>query len=380
MTTARACQRVKDEAGHLGFSMVGVCPAVTPSGAQHLDDWLAAGYAGEMHYIGDRREAYQHPRFVLAGARSVVMVALSYQTTTPKDAGAAEGRISRYAWGSGDYHDVMRGKLRLLAEVLQELFPTATVRGVVDTAPLMERDFAVLAGLGWLGKNGLLLNRQLGSWFFLGALVTDVELTYDTPTTIDHCGSCRACLDACPTDAFVEAYRLDPRRCISYLTIELKQPIPTDLRQDVGDWVFGCDVCQEVCPWNSDVPVTEETAFQPLANANPLELHQLFSLDDASFHQRFRRSPLWRPRRRGLLRNAAIVLGNHPQPSSLAALQRGLHDDEVLVRGACAWAIGRHCTPAARTALLERLEVEQDPEVAEEIMAALTDLDSALTA
>ena len=192
----------KAEALRLGFSAVGACPAMTPTGWHRLAEWLAAGYAGEMHYLDDRFSAYEHPRHVLEGARSLLVMALNYRNAEPVQPQTGEGRVSRYAWGT-DYHEMMRKHLHALADWLREHRPEARVRGVVDTAPLMEREFAQLAGLGWIGKNTLLLNRELGSWFFLAVLVTDVELQYDEPHTTDHCGTCRACLDACPTEAFV---------------------------------------------------------------------------------------------------------------------------------------------------------------------------------
>ncbi len=222
----------------------------------------------------------------------------------------------------------------------------------MDTAPLLEREFAQLAGLGWIGKNTLLLNKQLGSWFFLAALLTDQELDYDEPHVADHCGTCRACLDACPTGAFVEPYVLDARRCISYLTIELRGPIPDNLRSGVGDWLFGCDICQDVCPWNHRAPASPEAAFAPLEDMNPVvELAALFALDDAAFRERFRHTPLWRAKRRGLLRNAAIVLGNRPHAAAIPALIRGLNDPEPLVRGASAWALHRYADLRAEAAL-----------------------------
>jgi epoxyqueuosine reductase len=231
----------------------------------------------------------------------------------------------------------------------------------------LEREFAQLAGLGWIGKNTLLLNKQFGSWFFLAALLTDAELEYDEPHLADHCGTCRACLDACPTDAFVAPYVLDARRCISYLTIELRGPIPSDLRSGVGDWLFGCDVCQDVCPWNNHAPLSDEPAFQPTGGMNPLAVAALFALDEAAFRARFRQTPLWRAKRRGILRNAAIVLGNQPDPAAIPALMIGLNDIEPIVRGACAWALGQFNSAAAEEALAARRAVETDRAVVDEI-------------
>ena len=246
-------EKLKAEASRLGFALSGVCPAVTPTGVHNLNLWIDSGYAGQMHYLPDRREAYAHPDSILDGVKSLLMLGRVYRTTEPSPTVADTGRVSRYSWGR-DYHDRIHDDLRSLAGSLSEMVPDARVRGVVDTAPLLEREFAQRAGLGWIGKNSLLLNRQAGSWFFLAALLTDIELDYDPPEEADHCGSCTACLDACPTDAFVAPYVLDSRRCISYLTIELRDAIPDSLREGLGDWVFGCDVCQEVCPWNHRVP------------------------------------------------------------------------------------------------------------------------------
>ncbi len=362
--------RLKTEAERLGFSLAGVCPAVEPDGVSRLGEWLDAGYAGEMHYLPNRATAYSHPRHVLEPVRSLVMLAFDYRTAEPEAPQPGRGRVSRYAWGA-DYHDLIRVRLQSLADFLQRERPECTARTVVDTAPLLERDFAQLAGLGWIGKNTLLLNKQRGSWFFLAALLTDVTLEYDTSHETDHCGTCRACLDACPTDAFVDAYVLDARRCISYLTIELRGQTPPELRAGIGDWLFGCDVCQDVCPWNDRAPVTPEPDLQPINGATTCDLIALFDLDDQAFRERFRHTPLWRPRRRGLLRNAAIVLGNQQLPDARDALVRGLHDCESIVRGACAWALGQYGDPPARQALSDRLAIETDAEVCGEIDAAL---------
>lgn len=285
---------LKLEAHRLGFELAGVCPAVSPDGIGLFQQWLAQGYAGEMHYLSARAEAYSHPRHVLDGVRSVVMLAFHYRTVEPAAPQPGQGRLSRYAWGV-DYHDLIRRRLDGLATLVRTREPQARVRTVIDTAPLLEREFAELAGLGWVGKNTLLLNKQAGSWFFLAALLTDLELEFDQPYAADHCGTCRACLDACPTGAFVDAYVLDARRCISYLTIESRLPIPPELRAGMGDWLFGCDVCQEVCPWNHRAPVSDESELRPVAGMTSVELCELFELDEAGFRARFRHTPLWRP-------------------------------------------------------------------------------------
>ena len=393
---------LKQKALELGFQLAGACPAVTPAGFDRFRQWLAAGYAGEMRYLADRADARQHPRFVLDGCRSLLMLAATYPAADLSPAGPGEGKVSRYALGD-DYHDLLHARLHQLADFHRRLLPGAKVRGVVDTAPLLEREFAQLAGLGWIGKNTLLLNRRLGSWFFLAALLTTAELSYDQPMETGHCGTCRACLDACPTGALVDAWKLDARRCISYLTIELGSPVPQDLRAPLGDWVFGCDVCQEVCPWNQRaLPVevagtlrvppavsattggrhTECACYLPMLPApdrNPVELAPLFFLDDAAFRTRFRHTPLWRPRRRGLLRTAALILGNRPHEAALAALAHGLGDPEPLVRGACAWALGRCAWPAGRESLRLQLMVETDDEVRLEIRSALAGCGGAAT-
>jgi epoxyqueuosine reductase len=363
---------IKEAARALGFPLVGIAPAASPLGITRFQEWLAAGYAGEMTFLAKRAAAYERPQAVLAGARSVVMLALPYRNEAPAETAAGQGRVSRYAWGERDYHDVIHERLKQLAARVEELSPGAVTRGVVDTAPLLEREFAQLAGLGWIGKNSLLLNKEWGSWFFLAALLVDVELQYDAPHEADHCGTCRACLDVCPTDAFVAPQVLDASRCISYLTIEVRGPIPMELRAGVGDWLFGCDACQDVCPWNNKTPRSEEAAFTPLPSSNPVDLAELLTLTDDAFRQRFRQTPLWRSKRRGLLRNAAIVLGNQRANGALPALMSALQDEEPLVRGACAWALGQIGGDAASDALRARLPQETDDSVRAELKQALT--------
>lgn len=371
MDLAAITADLHQRAAALGFTLRGIAPAVAAPGFGRLQEWLAAGYAGEMGYLAEREAAYAHPEGVLAGVRSVVMLAMPYRTDEPRPPEPGQGRVARYAWGPGDYHDVVHERLKELAAWVRTVAPEAKVRGVVDTAPLLEREFAQLAGLGWVGKHTLLIHKPAGSYFFLAALLTDLDLPPDVPFTADHCGTCRACLDACPTAAFPQPYVLDATRCISYLTIELRGPIPRDLRPGLGEWLFGCDVCQDVCPWNSRSPQTAEPEFQPAAANNPIDAVELLGLDEAAFRERFRWTPLWRAKRRGILRNAAIVLGNRPTPRGLAALIAGLSDAEPLVRGACAWALGRYAEPAAREALQARAEIEEDETVREELQQAL---------
>lgn len=372
MTAADLTAALKQKAAELGFPLAGACPAVAPVGAGRLDEWLARGYAGRMDYIAQRREAYSHPGHVLEGVRSLLMLGMPYRTAEPAEPAPGQGRVARYAWGAVDYHDLIRQRLHELADCLRELSPTAVTRGVVDTAPLMEREFAQLAGLGWVGKNTLVLNRQAGSYFFLAALLTNVELAYDAPHEADHCGSCTACLEACPTAAFPQAGVLDASRCISYLTIELREAMPAELRSGVGDWFFGCDACQEACPWNRFAPISKEVGLQPLESMNPVALAELFGLEEEGFRRRFRKTPLFRPHRAGLLRNAAIVLGNQRAEAAVPALAAGLNDVDPVVRGACAWALGQIASEPASQLLRSRKSRESDVHVLNEIDAALT--------
>jgi epoxyqueuosine reductase len=282
------------------------------------------------------------------------------------------GRVAKYATGTADYHDILKRSLKDLATALHELRPGCRTRAIVDTAPLLERDFARLAGLGWFGKNTMLINIREGSWFFLGALLTDLALPPDQPHHTAHCGTCTRCLDACPTDAFPEPYVLDATRCISYLTIELRdQPVPTDLRPGLGDWLFGCDVCQDVCPWNRKAPDTTEVAFQPAGDLTPVSLDWLLSLDEMEFQRRFRRTPLERPGRSGLLRNAAIVAGNSGDLRFIPVLTDALRDPQELIRGAAAWALGELGHPDSATSLEKRLVVETSQQVQSEIHTAV---------
>ena len=313
---------LKTRATELGFALCGVAPAARPDTLDALHAWLDAGLAGDMGYLDRRRDAYAHPAGVLPGVRSVVMLATSYHTEDPPDAANPPpgfGKVARYARGGVDYHGLLRERMKPLATLLHETNPGGRTRAVVDTAPLLERDFARRAGLGWFGKNTLLLNKHAGSYLLLSALLTDAVLGYDPPHAASHCGTCTACLDACPTDAFVAPHVLDARRCIAYLTIEAKGPIPDDLAAGCGDWLFGCDVCQEVCPWNRKAERTADPAFAPRPDLAPANAAAIAAMTDAELEGRFRGTPLDRPGAAGMRRNAANVLRNQRSGSMPAA-------------------------------------------------------------
>jgi epoxyqueuosine reductase len=366
-STSELTQSLKSEADRLGFVIAGCAPATDVITMPHLESWLDAGMNGEMEYMQTRRDAYRHPRSVLESVVSVMVMALPYQTEIPKTNQPASGRIARYAWSAVDYHDVIHKRMKQVCRFAQSLDETIITRGVVDTAPLLEREFAQTAGIGWAAKNTMLINRDIGSYFFLSALLINQPLEYDDPFTADHCGTCTRCLEACPTDAFVAPRVLDANKCISYLTIEHRSPIDVNLRPQMGDWILGCDICQEVCPWNRKVKILADDLFRPIDGHNPLSLTELFDLDDDSFRIRFRKTPLWRPKRRGILRNAAIALGNQADPNSVTALTQGINDKEPLIRGASAWALRQINSPSAQNALLRREQVEDDRYVLSEI-------------
>lgn len=296
---------LKEHARSLGFDLVGACPAAESPAWQRFRAWLDSGFAGQMEYLNRRAEARRHPRGVLPGARSVLVLATNYRTVEPIGPGPGQASVSRYAWGT-DYHQVLRARLRRLAELHRRLVPGERARGVVDTAPLLERDCARRAGLGWIGKNTMLINRQFGSWLSLAALLTTAELVYDEPAAAEHCKGCRACLEACPTGALVAPYQLDARRCISYLSMEHAGPIDGQFHPSIGMRLFGCDTCQEACPHNRQTPCSTVPQFRPRDGMNPVDLDALVSLDAAGFAARFGDTPVARAGQERLRRNAAI--------------------------------------------------------------------------
>jgi epoxyqueuosine reductase len=304
--------RIKSLARACGFELAGITPAMPVSDASDYHRWVAADFAGEMAYLTDRRAQLRNdPRSLLPSARSIVCVGKLYNGPQPYSTEFAPSDlawISRYAWGE-DYHDVLRRGLERLTERLLEFEPFE-YKICVDTAPLLERSYARLAGLGWIGKNTCLINQPLGSWFFLGEMLTSLDLEPDAPPP-DRCGTCTRCIDACPTAALVPdgaSYTLDSRLCISYFTIELRGAIPEEHRGKIGNHVFGCDICQDVCPWNSRSPVTAEPAFDAVHAAPPLD--RLARLSEEEFRRMFRDSPVRRAKYSGFLRNVAVAMGN----------------------------------------------------------------------
>ena len=355
---------VVERARTLGFDLCGIVRAEDFPELERIPEWLARGYAGEMRYLANPRRA--SPAAAMPGARSVIVCALNYNTSQPLSTEAAAsvetGRawISRYAWGE-DYHRVLLEKLEaLIAELRQKACHGATetfeARAYVDTGPIVERVAAKHAGLGWLAKNTCLIHPELGSWLFLGVILTTLELlpslaAAEVPPA-DLCGNCRLCLDACPTGALVEPYVLDARLCISYLTIELRGPIPTELRAPIGHIVFGCDICQDVCPWNHRAPIGAAPEFEPRVvmqrSLVAPQLEFLLGLTEADFREAFRTSPVRRTKWRGLLRNACVAAGNSglkPGDPGHADIARRLKDlaasVDSLVAEHAKWALTR---------------------------------------
>jgi epoxyqueuosine reductase len=332
--------RVKTLAVEIGFDLAGIARADAPPELAFFSEWIARGHAGEMAYLTTQVAKRRDLRQAFPWAVSVVCVGLQYDTPHPYSTEAAGGGwIARYAWGD-DYHDVMKTMLDRLVERLREEAGPFEARTYVDTGPIVERAYAAAAGVGAWGKNTCLLDPEHGSWFFLGEAVTDLDLAADTPRP-DPCGSCTACLDACPTGALPAPYVLDATRCISYLTIELKGPIIESQREDLGRHVFGCDICQDVCPWNRRRRRRGGPAFEPRDGLVAPDLAELAGLDEEAFRERFRGSAVKRAKRRGLLRNVAVALGNSADPSRRPVLERLAHDGDPLVREHARWALTR---------------------------------------
>jgi epoxyqueuosine reductase len=399
-------ERIKGRALALGFTGVGIVEAGPALTHGVYEEWLAAGNAGAMDYLQRHAVPKSDPRELLPNARSYLIVSFNYLVSEPETPPGLRGRVARYAWGD-DYHEILRERLeRLATEIVEEAKQPVQSRIFVDSSPVMEREWAARAGLGWIGKNGNLIHWQHGSWLFLGGMLLDLGLEPDVPqgralesasvqesteTILDllraqeSCGACRICIDACPTGALIADKTLDARRCIAYLTNELKGPIPRELRADIGGWVYGCDICQDVCPWNRRAPESPEPALRATADQAHPKLTELLAANDTDFRARFSRTAVLRAKRRGLARNAAIVLGNRfaeaettgrasspeDRQSALAVLIPALADPEPVVRDAAAWAVARAGLFEASAAVEDALANETDADVKGELANAL---------
>jgi epoxyqueuosine reductase len=345
---------VKRAARDAGFELAGVAPVRDFDELTYFPQWIADGRAGEMKYLEARDEAgrlkRESLRVAAPWARSVVVCAINYNTAQPYSMQVDDPRwgwISRYAWGREDYHDAVLRKLREVEKSLLKggdefatasTTPTLRTWCYVDTGPIIERVYAKYSGVGWIGKNTCVLNQKLGSWLFLGVILTSLELVADLPAP-DRCGTCTRCLDACPTNAFLGPYQLDANKCISYLTIEKRGAIPGELREGMGRQVFGCDICQDVCPWNRKAPATDAAEFQPREGLVNPALEWLAEMKAEEFRETFRRSPVRRAKLSGMRRNAVIAMGNSGNREFAATLERLRQDEDTVVAGHAEWAL-----------------------------------------
>ena len=330
--------RLVSYAQQIGFDSCRIAACTAPTYATEFREWLRDDAHGEMHYMRRGEEKRCDPEKVLLGAQSIILLALNYfQANAPHRAAATlkTGRIARYAWGD-DYHDVIAAKLDEIDQFLRDF--GGDQKCYVDTGPILERDHAAQAGIGWHGKSTMLIDERLGTWFFLAEILTTLELPPDEPVP-DRCGSCERCIKACPTGAITAPHRLDARRCISYLTIELKASIPLELRPLIGDRIFGCDDCLDACPWNRFAQVSHETAFAARHSTTGMSLRDYLELTDAEFRALFKNSPIKRIKRRGFLRNVCVALGNTGDVSDIPALERAAADQAPLIAEHAEWAI-----------------------------------------
>jgi epoxyqueuosine reductase len=342
---------VRQAATDAGFDLAGVAPVEDVPELEYFPRWIDAGHAGEMKYLEARDEQGRLKRASLAHAapwaRSVVVCAINYNTAQPYSTPATdEGRgwISRYAWGRQDYHDSVMPRLRQVETALRSAYRADDLitRCYVDTGPVVERVAAKYAGIGWIGKNTCIINQKIGSWLFLGVILTSLDLEQDLEPSLpapDRCGSCTRCIDACPTDALIAPYQLDSNKCIAYLTIEKRGSIPEELRSGMGRHVFGCDICQDVCPWNRKAPATNAAEFQPREEMVNPALDWLAEMSEEEFRETFRGSPVRRAKRAGLRRNAVIAMGNSGDRKFLPLLDKLAEDDDEVVRESAAWAV-----------------------------------------
>jgi epoxyqueuosine reductase len=328
---------IKNKARCLGFDLVGVAPLGPFPETVFYPQWLERGYAGEMRYLERQKTEKLEPQSMLPGAKSLIVCTMNYNTAHPlTQFDRVRAWVSRYAWGE-DYHDTMRIKLEQLAAWIQSSSAKQT-KVYVDTGPLLERVYAKYAGVGWFGKNTCIINQHTGSWLFLGCILTDLDMDYDTPAP-DRCGTCTRCIDACPTNAIVEPYVLDSRKCISYTTIELRGEIPEGDRDGIGHHLFGCDICQDVCPWNRRAPYSQNPAFQPKPGLFWPEIDRLLDFSDEEWRRMIRGTAMKRAKIKGLLRNLMILVGNSGVRQFLPKLEKFLTHEDDHVRSHAEWAV-----------------------------------------
>jgi len=383
METATLSDHIKRKARELGFTLVGITTPEQPSHLNVYKDWIKAGHHGKMAYLETDRaiKARANPRILLPECQSILVLGIPYSNPHSTPSAVADtgptGRIAAYAWGD-DYHDVLKVALKELVDYIEELSGTSVAnRWYTDTGPIMESELAQRAGLGWIGKNSLLINPEQGSYFLLAEILLGIELEADQAVTNDFCGSCTRCIEACPSDCILPNRTIDANRCISYLSIELKDVIPTENRTQMDNWVFGCDICQEVCPWNMRFAHSRgHHEFEAREGIQLIELEKELELGPGDFNKKFKASPVKRTKRRGYLRNVAIALGNAGQESSVPALKRSLlTDEEKLIRGHAAWALGKIGGSEAKASLGEAQQKEEDDWVKEEISSARKSFD-----
>jgi epoxyqueuosine reductase len=365
--------KLKAEAKRLGFDFVGVTKPAPPAHYARYTNWLAQGHHAKMEYLATERAQHRRfdPRHILPLCESILVLGASYAHPGPHaPAPIGHGKIASYAWGD-DYHNVLPERMQALVTFLeQETGAPVPNRWYTDTGPILERELAQQAGLGWVGKNGCLIHPQAGSTFFIAEILLGISLDADQPFSTDHCGTCTRCLEACPTECILPDRTLDANRCISYLTIENKGEIPIKLRPKIEDWAFGCDICQQVCPWTIRFGANPTfDAFQSRFPV-PAALTEELALTPQAFNRKFKHHPVKRAKRRGYLRNVCVVLGNQRDTSAVGALIAALHDFEPLIRGHAAWALGQIGTPDALGALEIALQGETDPVVRREIQDA----------
>ena len=361
-------KNIEEQAYALGFDGFGITSSELGEAGYKFSQWLEMGYSGEMAYMARGEEKRRDPNLVLENIKSIICLRTNYLT---KDKGMEflsfpeKGDVSLYALNK-DYHDIITPRLKELEKIIQKEFEGCKTKIYVDTGPILEKPLAERAGLGWIGKHTNLLSEDIGSWYFLSEILVDVALP-ESERANNHCGTCRSCIDICPTNAIVAPYVLDAKKCISYLTIELKGVIPVEFRKAIGNRIYGCDDCQIVCPWNSYAVKTDEPGFKAM-NSNFL-LIDLIQLSDEDFRKRFKGSPIKRIKRRGLLRNVAIALGNSKNPKAVPFLIRALNDKEPLIRAHIVWALGELLLSESVPLLNEKLAEEEDPMVLGEIEA-----------